>query len=416
MSESLLRDLLAARLGVAPSAIDPRESFQSHGLDSSASVGFIADLSAALGRTLSPTLIWAHPTPEALTRFLAGGGASPARTARSMAADEPIAVIGMACRFPGAPDLEAFWRLLCGGIDATREVPAERWDPSGFYDPDPKTPGTTNTRRGAFLERIDEFDPLFFGISPREAAEMDPQQRIMLELSWEALEDAGLPPRDLAGTKTGVFTGVVWRDYAELHRAAGATATSHTGVGQGVTIVANRVSYALGLRGPSLVVDTACSSSLVAVHLACQSLRAGESTVALAGGINLTLLPETMVALTKFGGLSGEGRCKAFDAGADGFGRGEGAGVVVLKPFSRALADGDPIYCVIRGSAVNNDGASNGLTAPNPESQVEVLRDAYERAGVDPSRVQVVEAHGTGTPSRRSHRGPGAVAGARRRP
>ncbi len=401
-SESDLRDLLvtrlAARLGVDPSAIDPRESFQSHGLDSSGSVGFIADLSAALGRTLSPTLIWAHPTPEALARFLAGGDSAPARVARSTAADEPIAVVGMACRFPGASDLEAFWHLLSSGIDATREVPAERWDPAGFYDPDPETPGTTNTRRGAFLERIDEFDPLFFGISPREAAEMDPQQRIMLELSWEALEDAGLPPRDLAGTKTGVFTGVVWRDYAELHRAAGAPVTSHTGVGQGVTIVANRVSYALGLRGPSLVVDTACSSSLVAVHLACQSLRTGESTLALAGGVNLTLLPQTMVALTKFGGLSGEGRCKAFDASADGFARGEGAGVVVLKALSRALADGDPIYCVIRGSAVNNDGASNGLTAPNPESQVEVLRDAYERAGVDPGRVQVVEAHGTGTP------------------
>jgi acyl transferase domain-containing protein/acyl carrier protein len=394
----VLRDLLAARLGVEPRDIDPRESFQSHGLDSSGSVGFIADLSAALGRTLSPTLIWAHPTPEALARFLAGGNSDPVRTSRSTVADEPIAIVGMACRFPGAPDLEAFWRLLCSGVDATREVPAERWDPAGFYDPDPETPGTTNTRRGAFLERIDEFDPLFFGISPREAAEMDPQQRIMLELSWEALEDAGLPPRDLAGTRTGVFTGVVWRDYAELHRAAGATVTSHTGVGQGVTIVANRVSYALGLRGPSLVVDTACSSSLVAVHLACQSLRLGESTLALAGGVNLTLLPETMVALTKFGGLSGEGRCKAFDASADGFARGEGAGVVVLKLLSRALADGDPIYCVVRGSAVNNDGASNGLTAPNPESQVEVLRDAYERAGVDPGRVQVVEAHGTGTP------------------
>ncbi|HSS49942.1 MAG TPA: type I polyketide synthase, partial [Thermoanaerobaculia bacterium] len=181
----LLASQLAARLGVDPSAIDPRESFQSHGLDSSGSVGFIADLAAALGRTLSLTLIWAYPTPEALARFLEGGNSAPTRAARSSAADEPIAVVGMACRFPGAPDVDAFWRLLCEGIDATREVPAERWDPAGFYDPDPETPGTTNTRRGAFLERIDEFDPLFFGISPREAAEMDPQQRIMLELSWE---------------------------------------------------------------------------------------------------------------------------------------------------------------------------------------------------------------------------------------
>ncbi len=401
-AESTLRSLLAvrlaARLGIEPSAIDLQESFQSLGLDSSGAVGLIAEMSMELGRPLSPTLIWAHPNPEALARFLAGGEAGSVRTTRSATADEPIAIVGMACRFPGASDPETFWRMVCAGIDATREVPAERWDAAGFYDPDPEAPGTTNTRRGAFLERIDEFDPLFFGISPREAAEMDPQQRIMLELAWEALEDAGVPPRELAGTKAGVFFGVVWRDYAELHRAAGATVTSHTGVGQGVTIVANRVSYALGLRGPSLVVDTACSSSLVAIHLACQSLRSGESTVALVGGVNLMLLPETMVALTKFGGLSGEGRCKAFDARADGFARGEGAGVVVLKPLSRALADGDRVYCVLRGSAVNNDGASNGLTAPNPLAQVEVLQEAYARAGIDPCRVQVVEAHGTGTP------------------
>ncbi|HEX4964089.1 MAG TPA: acyltransferase domain-containing protein [Thermoanaerobaculia bacterium] len=401
-SESALRTLLAAklaaRLGVDPESLDLQESFQAHGLDSTGAVGLVAELSAALGRTLSPTLIWAHPNPEALARFLAGGDSGPVRPGRSAAADEPIAIVGMACRFPGAPDLESFWLLMCAGTDATREVPPERWNPDLFYDPDPEAPGTTNTRRGAFLDRIDEFDPLFFGISPREAAEMDPQQRLMLELSWEALEDAGVPPRDLAGSRTGVFFGAVWRDYAEIHRAAGAAVTAHTGVGQGLTIVANRVSYALGLKGPSLVVDTACSSSLVAVHLACQSLRSGESSVALAGGVNLMLLPDVMVTLTKFGGLSGDGHCKAFDAGANGFARGEGGGVVVLKPLSRALADGDPVYAVIRGSAVNNDGASNGLTAPNPLAQVEVLRDAYERAGVDPGRVQVVEAHGTGTP------------------
>jgi acyl transferase domain-containing protein/acyl carrier protein len=405
MTESEIRTLLlaelAARLGVDPGELDPKESFSSYGLDSAGAIGLISEISDVLGMDLSPTLIWAHPTPAEMARHLAVGDTAPAVSTSSRLSapvDEPIAVVGMSCRFPGAPDVEAFWRMLSDGVDANREVPRERWDPTPFYDPDPEKPGTTNTRRGTFLDRIDEFDPLFFGISPREASEMDPQQRIMLELSWEALEDAGVPPKDLHGTKTGVFFGVVWRDYADVHRQAGARVTPHTGAGQGIAIIPNRVSYALGLRGPSLVVDTACSASLLALHLACQSLRAGECTVALAGGINLMLVGETMVALTKFGGLSGDGRCKAFDARADGFGRGEGAGIAVLKPLSRAVADGDRIYCVIRGSAVNNDGASNGLTAPNPQAQVEVLEEAYARAGVDPARIDYVEAHGTGTP------------------
>ncbi|HYX25759.1 MAG TPA: acyltransferase domain-containing protein, partial [Thermoanaerobaculia bacterium] len=290
-----------------------------------------------------------------------------------------------------------FWKMLCAGVDATREVPADRWDAAAWYDPDPQAPGTINTRRGAFLDRVDGFDPLFFGISPREAAEMDPQQRLMLELAWEALEDAGIPPRSLAGRRAGVFVGVIGHDYADLHRAAGAEVTSHSGPGTSLSIVANRISYLLGLRGPSLSVDTACSSSLVSVHLACRSLRDGESSLALAGGVNLILTPEVTVELTKFGGLSGDGRCKAFDARADGFARGEGGGLAVLKPLSAALADGDFIYCLIRGGAVNNDGASNGLTAPNPRAQVEVLEEAYARAGVDPGRVGYVEAHGTGT-------------------
>ncbi|HKV08228.1 MAG TPA: acyltransferase domain-containing protein [Thermoanaerobaculia bacterium] len=405
MTETEIRTLLltrlAVRLGVDPGSLDPQESFSSYGLDSAGAIGLISEMSDALGMDLSPTLIWAHPTPAEMARHLAVGDTAPAVSTSSRPTapvDEPVAVVGLSCRFPGAPDVEAFWRMLSEGVDANREVPRERWDPTPFYDPDPEKPGTTNTRRGTFLDRIDEFDPLFFGISPREASEMDPQQRIMLELSWEALEDAGVPPRDLSGTKTGVFFGVVWRDYADVHRQAGARVTTHTGVGQGIAIIPNRVSYALGLRGPSLVVDTACSSSLLAIHLACQSLRAGECSVALAGGINLMLVGETMVALTKFGGLSGDGRCKAFDARADGFGRGEGAGIAVLKPLSRAVADGDRIYCVVRGSAVNNDGASNGLTAPNPQAQVEVLEEAYARAGVDPARVDYVEAHGTGTP------------------
>ena len=404
-----LRTLLAARLGLDPAALDPRERFSRFGLDSAGATGWIAELSAELGRALSPTLVWAYPTLEQLARHLAGvaagdgpaldaaRGPRPAPGAPHEPIDEPIAVVGLACRFPGAPDPRAFWRLLCEGVDATRTVPADRWDAEAWYDPDPQRPGTINTRRGAFLDRVDGFDPLFFGISPREAAEMDPQQRLLLELAWEALEDAGIPPRALAGSRTGVFAGVIAHDYADLRKACGAAVTSHTGPGTSLSIVANRVSYLLGLRGPSLAVDTACSASLVAVHLACRSLCDGESTLALAGGVNLILSPAFTVELTKFGGLSGDGRCKAFDARADGFARGEGGGLVVLKALSRALADGDRIYGLIRGSAVNNDGASNGLTAPSPGAQIEVLQEAYARSGVDPARVDYVEAHGTGT-------------------
>ncbi len=399
---ALLTARLAARLGIAPADLDPRERFSRYGLDSAGATAWIAELAAELDRELSPTLIWGYPSVDDLARYLeeGDGGQALAATApitSSVSGAEPIAIVGMACRFPGAPDLSAYWRLLCDGIDATGEIPADRWDRDAWYDPDPLRPGRINTRRGAFLDRIDGFDPLFFGISPREAAEMDPQQRLILELTWEALEDAGIPPRSLSGSRTGVFVGVISHDYAELHRMSGATVTQHTGPGTSLSIVANRVSYLFGLRGPSLSIDTACSSSLVAVHMACQSLRSGESSVALAAGVNLVLTPELTVELTKFGGLSGDGRCKAFDAAADGFARGEGGGLVVLKPLSRALADGDPIWCLIRGGAVNNDGFSNGLTAPSPQAQVEVLTDAYTRAGVDPLRVNYIEAHGTGT-------------------
>ncbi|HET9211255.1 MAG TPA: beta-ketoacyl synthase N-terminal-like domain-containing protein, partial [Thermoanaerobaculia bacterium] len=410
-AESDLRDLLtsrlAARLRLDPAELDRRERFSRYGLDSSGATALIAELSATLGRDLSPTLIWAYPSVDELARHLSGAGAEstevvPASTPVPRVPPhsldtEPIAIVGVACRFPGSPDWRAFWQLLRDGVDATGTVPPDRWDAEAWYDPDPQAPGKINTRRGAFLDRVDQFDPLFFGISPREACEMDPQQRLMLELSWEALEDAGIPPRSLAGSKTGVFVGAIGHDYAELHRLAGATVTSHTGPGTNLAIIANRVSYLLGLRGPSLTVDTACSASLVSVHLACQSLRAGECSVALAGGVNMILAPGFTVDLTKFGGLSGDGRCKAFDARADGFARGEGGGVVVLKPLSRALADGDPVWCLIRGGAVNNDGSSNGLTAPSPQAQVEVLTDAYARTGVDPRRVHYVEAHGTGT-------------------
>ncbi|WP_433728946.1 SDR family NAD(P)-dependent oxidoreductase [Actinoplanes sp. CA-051413] len=307
-------------------------------------------------------------------------------------ADEPIAVIGLSCRLPGAPDPEAFWRVLRSGESTVTRVPEGRWAdgaPAG---------GTAEVEHGGFLDQIDSFDPAFFGISPREATTMDPQQRLMLELAWEALEDARILPGALAGSDTAVFVGAIWDDYAHLHyRGAGAT-TPHTITGLHRGIIANRVSYLLGLHGPSAVVDTGQSSSLVAVHLACESLRRGEAGLAVAGGVNLNILYQSTETCARFGGLSPDGRCYTFDERANGYVRGEGGGAVVLKPLSRAVADGDPIHCVIRGSAVNNDGATAGLTVPGVATQEEVLRLAYRRAGVSPAAVQYVELHGTGTP------------------
>ncbi|MFI2214654.1 beta-ketoacyl synthase N-terminal-like domain-containing protein, partial [Streptomyces sp. NPDC020141] len=304
----------------------------------------------------------------------------------------------MACRLPGAPDPESFWRLLREGRDAVTEAPKGRWalpeEPDGT-GPRPAAPGT---RRGGFLDRVDLFDADFFGVSPREAAAMDPQQRLMLELSWEALEDAGLIPGRLRGSDTGVFTGVMADDYATLTRRQGVgslTRHSLTGLHRGV--IANRVSYTLDLRGPSMAVDTGQSSSLVAVHAACESLRGGTSTLALAGGVQLNLAGESAVGVSEFGALSPDGRCYTFDARANGFVRGEGGGVVVLKPLDRALADGDPVYCVLLGSAVNNDGATDGLTRPSPDRQSDVVRAAQRMAGVKPSEVAYVELHGTAT-------------------
>ena len=399
--EAWLVSYLAEQRGVAPEMIDVRERFSRHGLDSLGATKLLVDLGAALGRALSPTLIWEHPTIEALARSLIeGAGAqrapTPARAVRR-AAREPVAIVGLSCRFPKAPSAAAFWRLLCDGVDAITEVPPDRWDIDALYDADPGAPGKMSTRWGGFLDQVDRFDPGFFGISPREAIQQDPQQRLMMELSWEALEDAGLSPRGLMGSRTGVFFGAMWSDYAKVPGGRLDAIVQHTATGQDLSIIPARISYTLGLEGPSVEVSTACSSSLVAVHLACQSLQSGESSLALAGGVNLILSPESTIAMSKFGAMSPDGRSRAFDAAANGYVRGEGGGVVVLKPLSLALADGDPIYCVIRGSAVNNDGFSNGLTAPNPRAQEAVLREAWEQAGVAPGQGHYVEAHGTGT-------------------
>ncbi|WP_437692902.1 SDR family NAD(P)-dependent oxidoreductase [Sorangium sp. So ce176] len=392
---------LTARVGVDPQAFHPTERFQRLGLNSLSATAMLAELGAALGRPLSPTLAWEYPTPEALARHLAGGdaaGDAPEVALQARRADdEPIAIVGIACRFPGAPSPEAFWALLRDGVDAISEVPADRWDVDALYAPDAAAPGKMSTRWGGFLPDVDRFEPGFFGISPREAAQMDPQQRLALELSWEALEDAGILPASLRDTRTSVFFGAMWMDYSRVPGAVPEQIAQHTATGQDLSIVPARVSYTLGLLGPSVAVNTACSSSLVAVHLACQSLLRGESRLALTGGVNLLLAPESTIAMTKFGAMAPDGRSKAFDSRANGYVRGEGGGVVVLKRLSDALADGDSIYCVIRGSAVNNDGFSNGLTAPSPRAQQGVLRDACAAAAVAPADVQYVEAHGTGT-------------------
>jgi amino acid adenylation domain-containing protein len=319
-------------------------------------------------------------------------------TAAERAQIEPIAVVGMSCRFPGgADDPGAYWRLLREGIDAITEVPPERWDVDEYYDPDPEAPGKMYARHGGFLKNVDQFDAAFFRISPREAASLDPQQRLLLEVSWEALEDAQVPPDTLHGSTTGVFVGVTTNDYAQLQMQEGDARglDGYFFTGNPLNTIAGRVSYFLGLNGPSMALDTACSSSLVSIHQACQSLRAGECEMALAGGVNLILSPATTVAVSSTRALAPDGRSKTFDAAADGFVRSEGCGVVVLKKLSAALAAGDRVLAVVRGSAVNHDGASGGFTVPNGKAQEAVIRKAL--GTLAPAEVDYVEAHGTGT-------------------
>jgi acyl transferase domain-containing protein/NADPH:quinone reductase-like Zn-dependent oxidoreductase len=331
---------------------------------------------------------------EAMQRLRARLEAAPS------AGHAPIAVIGMGCRFPGGVDSpEAFWCLLQDGVDATGDVPAGRWDVAATYDPDPEAPGKMYVRRGGFLDPVDRFDPHFFGIAPREVEQMDPQQRLLLEVAWEALEHAAQAPDRLVGTRTGVFVGITASDYLQLHARyqEPEAITAYLGSGNALNVAAGRVAFLLGVHGPSLAVDTACSSSLMAVHLACQSLRRGESDLALAGGVNLTLVPESFIAFCKWGMLSPDGRCKTFDARADGMARGEGCGVVVLKRLADAEAHGDRILAVVRGSAANHDGPSSGLSVPNGLAQEAVIRRALAEAEMEPGRIGFVETHGTGT-------------------
>ncbi|MGD0283950.1 MAG: beta-ketoacyl synthase N-terminal-like domain-containing protein, partial [Dissulfurispiraceae bacterium] len=313
---------------------------------------------------------------------------------------EPIAVIGLGCRFPGgANSPEAFWKILSGGIDTIGEIPSDRWDKDAYFDGDPDAPGKMYTRFGGFIDRVDWLDTAFFGISPREAESLDPQQRLLMEVSWEALEHAGLNPLSLKGSRTGVFIGICSRDYIQAHLGSGdpTAIDPYSITGVAFSTATGRLSYLYDFRGPSIAVDTACSSSLVSLHLAVQSLINRESDCALAGGVSLMLTPEPFIGFSRLHAISADGRCRSFDEDASGYARGEGCGIVILKRLSDAERDGDIVLAVLKGSAVNQDGESSGLTAPNGLAQQDVILRALESAGINPDEVGYVEAHGTGT-------------------
>ncbi|MEV0225000.1 beta-ketoacyl synthase N-terminal-like domain-containing protein [Streptomyces sp. NPDC050704] len=419
-----VQERLAVVLGHAADKRLPRtRGFQELGVDSLSAVELASQVRAALGCEVDAADVLAYATVDALTDhvlprlpsrppvpvpasnalFSAVAPAAAHLTASTAgpppaAGPEPVAIVGLGCRLPGADGPEEFWRLLSERGDATGEVPPQRWDAVALAAAGgEQRPGTTVTTRGAFLDRVDGFDHGFFRVSPREARSMDPQQRLFLEVAWEALDDAGLTADRLRDSSTGVFVGLNTTDYQQLVTSRQQDVDLYYGTGNSFSGTAGRLSYFLGARGPSMAVDTACSSSLTAVHLACQSLRSGESETAVAGGVNVMSTPTVFLAMSAAGALAPDGRCKTFDDSADGYGRGEGAGAVVLKTLSAALRDGDRVYAVIRGSAVNQDGASGGLTVPSGQAQEDVVRAALAQAGAASRDVSYVEAHGTGT-------------------
>jgi phthiocerol/phenolphthiocerol synthesis type-I polyketide synthase C len=401
-SRAAIADWLAERIAglrhLPARDIGRDRPFTALGLDSLELVTLSGELSTWLRRIVEPTLLYRWPSIDVLARHLSGE-AQPHAAAprRGPAPAEPIAVVGIACRLPQANSADAFWRLLDDGVDAITEVPASRWDAEAWHDGGTPSPGKSASKWGGFIDDIDRFDAHFFGISPREANGMDPQQRVLLHTAWHALEDAGIAPDTLSGSDTGVFIGAMTHDYQLLQLTQRAAPDAYFGTGTQASILANRISYVLGLQGPSWTVDTACSSSLVALHNARSSLLSGECELAIVGGVNALLSPDLFVALSQAQMLSPDGRCRAFDARANGYVRGEGCVVLVLKRLGDALRDKDRIHGVIAGSAVNQDGRSNGLTAPNGQAQQAVMRRALAVAGFAPESVSYVEAHGTGT-------------------
>lgn len=395
---------------VSPDTIDRQKTFKDLGLKSLGSMKLMNQIRMALGpdydSELSPTALFNYPTVDAMTQFICGlfkptQVEVTAAPRNAVAANEPIAIVGIACKFPGGvQSAQDFWNVLVRGEDVLREVPRERWNIDEYYNKDSSVPGTMYARRGGWLSDIDKFDARFFGISGPEATAMDPQQRLLMETCWEAIENAGVAADSLIDTQTGIFVGMTTQEYMDLllRSEKAANFEGHILTGNYLSIASGRLAYFLGLKGPALTIDTACSSSLVAVHLACQSLRSGESTMALACGVNLMITPETTAQLSRMNALSPDGKCKTFDKDANGYVRSEGVAAIVLKPLSVALEDGSHIHALILGSAVNQDGKSSGLTAPNGLAQEQLMRKALSDARIEPDQVSYIEAHGTGTP------------------